>query len=420
MRCSTIWDSQQNGGPDGDMWLTGMPVGARKLGAATGAGPHLALGSDSSSIDPLDGLSRQVYGVLGIPIDAISIGEVAQRIDAAAKAKEPFLISTPNLNFLVSSLYDADFRESLLLSDLCPVDGVPIVWIARLLSVPIQSRVAGSDIFDALKALSRRTTGFLFGGPPGVADAAARTLNAQSSGMYCVGTFYPGYCSVEEMSTDNIIEPINATKAEFLVVSLGAKKGQDWLVQNHHRLTIPVRSHLGAAINFEGGTLKRAPKIVRKCGVEWLWRIKEEPHLWIRYWKDGWVLLRLMLTCVLPLAVSLRWHSHWKARRTDNLVAEVVERPASTMIRFAGAATANDVEGAIRHFRAALSKEKDVVLDLSRLEFLDARFFGLFLMVRKQLRSNGRRLGFSGLSGRARKIFRLNGFDYLLDKEDLV
>ena len=181
-----------------------------------------------------DDLSRDVYGVLGIPIDAVDLSAVVQRIGQAVAHDTPFLMSTPNLNFLVSSQTNPEFRESLLRSDLCPVDGVPIVWISRLLGIPIRERVAGSDIFDGLKA--RKNTPakvFLFGGPEGVAETASQVLNANPSGVVCVGALYPGYGSIEEMSGDATIEAINASGARFLVASLGAQKGQAWLLHNH-------------------------------------------------------------------------------------------------------------------------------------------------------------------------------------------
>ena len=80
--------------------------------------------SGESASEP-DDLSRDVYGVLGIPIDAVDLSAVVQRIGQAVVRDTPFLMSTPNLNFLVSSQTDPEFRESLLRSDLCPVDGVP-------------------------------------------------------------------------------------------------------------------------------------------------------------------------------------------------------------------------------------------------------------------------------------------------------
>src|SRR5262249_32361304 len=134
-----------------------------------------------------DDLSRGVYCILGMPIDVGGMRSVLRKIETAAANKMPLFISTPNLNFLVNMQSDPDFRESLLLSDLCPADGMPIVWIARLCGVPITNRIAGSDIFDALKAwhnFANPLKVFLFGGPGGAAAAACRALNAQPSGLY--------------------------------------------------------------------------------------------------------------------------------------------------------------------------------------------------------------------------------------------
>src|SRR5262245_3848154 len=108
-----------------------------------------------ASLQPSDGFSRKVYCILGMPIDAIEMPDVLHRIDTAALCTAPFLLSTPNLNFLVTSRSEPEFRESLLDSDLCPPDGAPIVWIARLIGVPIKTRVSGSDIFEALRAPGR-------------------------------------------------------------------------------------------------------------------------------------------------------------------------------------------------------------------------------------------------------------------------
>src|SRR5688500_8961511 len=102
------------------------------------------------NVEEWDDLSREVYGVFGIPVDATDRQSVLQHIRDAAARRRPFLLSTPNLNFLTLSLTDEAFRGALLRSDLCPADGMPIVWLARLIGAPIPSRVSGSDIFDAL------------------------------------------------------------------------------------------------------------------------------------------------------------------------------------------------------------------------------------------------------------------------------
>src|SRR6202035_5028024 len=100
-----------------------------------------------------------------------------------------------------------------------------------------------------------------------IAAAAGRALNAEPGGLQCVGSFFPGFGTLEDMSRDDIIDKINSSDADFLVASLSAKKGQLWLQRNHHRLRIPIRSHLGAAMNFEAGSVKRAPPVMRKYGL---------------------------------------------------------------------------------------------------------------------------------------------------------
>jgi N-acetylglucosaminyldiphosphoundecaprenol N-acetyl-beta-D-mannosaminyltransferase len=366
-----------------------------------------------SAID-YDEFSREIHGIVGIPVDATSLMDVAFRIEAAALREAPYLISTPNLNFLATSQRDAAFRESLLLSDLSLPDGVPIVWIARLLGAPIRQRIPGSDIFGAAKGLPRRLTVFLFGGKAGVAEAAGRSLNSQSEGFLCAGSCNPGYGGIDEMSSDDIIGQINDSKADFLVVSLGAQKGQEWLLRNHHRISIPVRSHLGAAINFQAGSLKRAPGIVRKWGFEWLWRIKEEPYLWKRYWWDGLALIRILLTCVFPLAFINWWRAFsWRSKQ-DLVVTNKSQKEFAT-ISLEGDAIAPQVNQVIPYFRSALSLNKKLYIDISQLRSADTRFFGLILLLRKQLKQRNQDLKFVGGSRGIVATFRRSGFGYLLE-----
>ena len=362
-----------------------------------------------------DDLSRQVYCILGLAIDALEIPEAVSRIEAAAEGTAPFLISTANVNFLVSSQCDPQFRESLLLSDLCTADGMPLVWIARLLGVPIRQRVAGSDVFAVLKSApcsAQPIRLFLLGGMKGLAASVAEALNQARGRLRCVGSLYPGFGTVEDMSTDDVIKQINSSGANFLVLSLGASKGHRWLMHNHSRLRVPVRTHFGAVLNFEAGTVKRAPPLWARLGFEWLWRIKEEPHLFTRYGHDGGMLLRLLLTRVLPLAI-------WARRRRSNadrggFAIEKTSNDGSLTLAIHGDATERHVGEAATTFRSAISEDQNVKVDLNGTKFLDPRFFGLLLMLRKQLNARAKRLEFTGVSQRIGRLFRLNGVDFLL------
>jgi N-acetylglucosaminyldiphosphoundecaprenol N-acetyl-beta-D-mannosaminyltransferase len=300
------------------------------------------------------------------------------------------------------------------------VDGMPIVWIARLLGVPIKGRVSGADLFDALKFADRGDrpfSMFLFGGADDVAARVGQRLNAQSRGLKCVGTLNPGFGTVDEMSNHHIIEAINASGADILAVFLSAKKAQAWLVQNHDRLRIPVRAQFGATINFEAGTVKRAPRFLRGIGFEWLWRIKEEPYLWRRYWTDGKSLMRLLVTGALPVVVN-SWWTRWRnARIYGALLIELRENDDSVVVHLSGLATAGHIDKAISAFREALGKEKPIDVEVSETRTVDPRFFGLLLMVRKQLRSRRQALRFTEVPPAIIRAFRRNGFEFLLSNE---
>jgi N-acetylglucosaminyldiphosphoundecaprenol N-acetyl-beta-D-mannosaminyltransferase len=214
------------------------------------------------------------------------------------------------------------------------------------------------------------------------------------------------------MSTDAFIDAINASGARFLIASLGAQKGQSWLLRNHHRLRIPVRSHLGAALNFQAGRLRRAPLLVRRFGLEWLWRIKEEPHLWRRYFRDGLVLVRLMLTSVLPLALGAWWRG---VVNEDRGLDVSCEGDQLRTIKLAGHAVERHVAKLIPIFRDSIGKGSLLTIDVSGVRAIDPRFLGLLLIARKQMAARGGRLQIWGASSRLRRAFRLNRFDFLLN-----
>lgn len=318
------------------------------LDAAPSAAPH-----DPRPCRPYtaaENLQRDVIALLGLPIDVIDEAGAAARIEAAIRDRRKLFLTTPNLNFLIGCQRDPAFARSVLDSDLSLADGMPLLWLARLLGVPLPERVAGSSLFERLRqtppgpdVIPIRV--YYFGGPPGAAEAAAQRTNADGGRMHCVGWASPGFEPVEQLSTPEWLDPINAAQPDFLVIALGAQKGQAWIQRNRAQLNVPVISHLGAVVNFAAGTVSRAPLWVQRFGLEWLWRIKEEPQLWRRYWNDGLGLLRVLRDQVGPEAWRL-----WRARRLSGLGSgsgsgleadsgarvEVVESGAGVTLRLSG------------------------------------------------------------------------------------
>jgi N-acetylglucosaminyldiphosphoundecaprenol N-acetyl-beta-D-mannosaminyltransferase len=364
----------------------------------------------------VDDLSREVYCMLGIPVDDIRMPSTVERIEAAIANKWPFLISTPNLNFLINSQSDACFRETLVFSDLCPPDGMPLIWIGRLIGIPLRERVAGADILEALqskRSVQRPPKLFLFGGAEGIAAKAGQAINSVSDGLSCVGFLYPGFDSAQQMSSEKMISEINASDADFLVVALGAKKGQSWLRRNHGRLTIPVRAHLGATMNFYAGTVTRAPLFFRRFGLEWLWRIKEEPMLWSRYLRDGIRLVALMFSSVLPLTIWVLWLRLKDDYKDENLTITGTQDSQFYTISILGPATRPHANRIGAAFRAAVESNNQIIVNFSKTSAIDARVLGLLLMLLKKLNLKGSKPIFAGISPWLSVLFRLYGIDPL-------
>jgi N-acetylglucosaminyldiphosphoundecaprenol N-acetyl-beta-D-mannosaminyltransferase len=246
--------------------------------------------------------------ILGLPIDLMTMSQAVDAVHYAARTRQKCFISTPNLNFLINARRDPAFKTSVLRSDLSLADGVSLLAVARMMGVRLPERVSGADLFVALcqsdKAPPLRV--FFLGGPPGAAQKACDNMNRSAKGAIGVGFDEAGFGDVESLSSQSLIDKINACEPDFVVVSLGAAKGQAWIMRNHARLTAPVISHLGAVVNFTAGTVRRAPKWIQHCGMEWLWRACTEPGLFDRYWRDGKALLGILLTKHLSNAFQER------------------------------------------------------------------------------------------------------------------
>ena len=359
--------------------------------------------------------SREVHCLLGLPFDAINLAEAEQRIRAAAVNRTPCFFSTPNLNFLIVSQSDSAFRDSVINSDLSIADGMPLIWIARMLGILLRERVAGSDVFEQLRTgVSTRLSVYFFGGREGVAQSACQRLNAEPSGLVCVGFESPGFAPVHEISSDETIEKINASGADFLVVSLGAKKGQAWIAHNRARISVPVMSHLGAVINFIAGRVNRAPIWMRRFGLEWLWRIKEEPELWRRYAFDGLGLLRLLFTRVLPYAGLIFWNKP-SGLELDTATIKLFDEGDDLVISLSGAWAQNNLSPLRECFSSSTLAGRDVRIVLEHVTYVDSAFIGLLMLLYGDRKRQGRRLSVSNLKNQVRQIFRYAGAEFLLD-----
>ncbi|WP_425407751.1 WecB/TagA/CpsF family glycosyltransferase [Hyphococcus sp.] len=357
-----------------------------------------------------DDFDRDVWCLMGLPVDIADIDRAVASIDRAVRDGARLSFVTPNVNFLVRALRDQKARREIINADLSLVDGAPLVAMAKLLGVPVTSRVAGSDLFEVLRRRpgfsGRKLRVFFFGGRDGAAEAAANAVNKEKGGIEAAGFYNPGHGDVDSMSTDAIIERINETSPDFVMVALGAAKGQAWIERNRDRLTAPITAHLGAVVDFTAGGVARAPRWMQRTGLEWAWRIKEEPSLWKRYFLDARALLMIAATRLAPQMTGRRKSGGTKP-------AAFIERTAGSVeIILSGDLTHGALRPVRDAFRTAAAEGRPVCLNFTKVLSFDRAFLGLVLMLEKNLAAKAAQISLKGLAKAQNRTFRANNMIY--------
>jgi N-acetylglucosaminyldiphosphoundecaprenol N-acetyl-beta-D-mannosaminyltransferase len=356
---------------------------------------------------------RDVHTLLGLPFDAVTLDAAVERVRQAAQQRRPLFLTTPNINFVIAAQKDSAFRDSVIHSDLSVTDGMPLVWLSRWLGLPLNERVAGSDLFERLRSDHRPALKvYFFGGPEGVAQKASDALGAARTGLCGVGGETPGFGSLQEMSRPSALERINRCGADFLVVALGAKKGQAWLEHNRASLTVPVVSHLGAVVNFVAGTVVRAPPLWRRFGLEWLWRIRSEPALWRRYAGDAVGLLKLLFKVTVHRKKGTTNHAQGVTCMVTT-ANDLIGGGASLHLAFSSSGGQSDLNVIRSQLAAAVHHDGEVVLQFADQVTLTGSLVALLQLFEAHRRRQNLLTRFVA-SNFARSQFKFFLVDYLL------
>ena len=185
------------------------------------------------------------------------------------------------------------------------------------------------------------------------------------------------------MSSREIRDKINAAKPDFVIVSLGAAKGQEWIQHNQSELEAPVIAHLGAVVDFVAGTIKRAPVWATRIGLEWVWRIIAEPALWKRYWNDGKDFFGIVSASLGRLK---------KASRTKHGVQGVEAVFNGSALTLSGDLVLRNRNELRENLSVAAQKLSDCQLDLTAVRTIDAAVLGQLRMLEQSLMRQGNRL----------------------------
>ncbi len=193
----------------------------------------------------------------------------------------PHQVVTVNPEFIMAARQDPRFARILHDSHLALPDGQGLLWAARILGTPLKERVTGVDTLVRMAAVAAEKGYrlYLLGAAEGVADAAARELGHCYPRLEIVGT-YAGSPALED--EDRILNMIWQARPHILFVAYGAPQQEKWIARNLSRLGIPVAMGVGGAFDFISGRARRAPRWLRRLGLEWLDRLCRQPWRWRR------------------------------------------------------------------------------------------------------------------------------------------
>jgi N-acetylglucosaminyldiphosphoundecaprenol N-acetyl-beta-D-mannosaminyltransferase len=227
--------------------------------------------------------SRLVIG--RVPIDVVSFRQAVERIEQLIEAKSGGFVFTPNVDHVVNVEDDEAFARAYQRASLSVADGMPLVWASRLLGQPLPERVAGSDLLEPLLTLAAKKAWrvYFLGAGPGVAEKAA-TIAKERFGTNIVGIDAPMVRLQDTAQVVRIGQQIAAAKADLVLMAFGAPKQELLIDRIADEVKPAVLLGIGAGLDFLAGTIKRAPVFMRRTGLEWFYRLSQEPgRLWRRY-----------------------------------------------------------------------------------------------------------------------------------------
>lgn len=213
-------------------------------------------------------------------IDNLTMSETLNEIDKLIQKKNCSYVVTPNVDHIVRLEKDAELQKVYKNASLILTDGKPLIWISKWYRTPIKEKISGSDLFPKVceLAANKNYTMYLLGAAEGVADTAARNLMKKYPGLNIVGTYSPPFgFEKNEQEINKIKVQIKDVHPDILIVGLGCPKQEKFMYYHCKELGVPISFGLGASIDFEAGNIKRAPKWMSEHGLEWLYRITQDP-----------------------------------------------------------------------------------------------------------------------------------------------
>jgi N-acetylglucosaminyldiphosphoundecaprenol N-acetyl-beta-D-mannosaminyltransferase len=319
--------------------------------------------------------------ILGVPFDHVTISEAIDLIERMIASRRPHYLVTANVDFVVQAQEDVELRRILLDAHLVLCDGTPLVWASRLLGNRLPERVAGADLAPLFvrAAAEKGYRIFFLGATAAVAGKAVDKLRKHYPNLVIAGQYSPPFKQLLDMDHDEITRRIREAKPDLLFVSFGCPKQEKWIAMHYRSLGVPVSIGVGATIDFFAGHMKRAPVWMQRTGLEWTFRLLQEPRrLFKRYAKDlgvfGWKILVQW------------WQSQQRLRSVrPTRIQRVPAGKNQLHFKLSGRFDSNTVRDGARLIETSVARGGHCLLDLCDAKFIDGTGLAFLIRLQKQL-----------------------------------
>jgi len=348
--------------------------------------------------------------ILGVPFDNVTTAETIEAIERMVASRQPHYLVTANVDFLVQAQEDVELRRILFDAHLVLCDGTPLLWASKLLGNPLLERVAGADLVPLLlrAAAEKAYRVFLLGATPDSVARAVENLKKLHPSLVIAGFYSPPFNKLLEMDHDEIQRRILEVKPDLLFVSFGCPKQEKWIAMHYRSLGVPVSAGVGATIDFLAGMVKRAPTWMQRTGLEWVYRLAQEPRrLFKRYAKDLWVFGWKIFAQLWQL--QLRSGKVERPQMSAPVRAEQNWQWINLPERLDLAAVRDDA----LLVDQVLADGRHCLLEMDKVKFIDSTGVGLLIRLQKKVRATNRQLVLLAPSPavqRALSLMRLQNF----------
>jgi N-acetylglucosaminyldiphosphoundecaprenol N-acetyl-beta-D-mannosaminyltransferase len=250
--------------------------------AAPGAGTESALPAPPLPAAPLPRPADvPKVDILGVPIAMTDYDGAMDVMDGMVARREPGYVCAVAVHAVTVAQHDPEMRAALLRSSLTVPDGMPVMWAANALGAQLHDRVYGPELMlrYSKRCAERGHRVWLYGGrDQGSLAQLALNLRQIYPGIKIVGGYSPPFRPLTAAEEDDVVRQIEHDKPDVLWVGIGVPRQEKWMAHMRDRVSVPVMAAVGAAFDFHAGRISQAPTWMQEHGLEWTYRIAQEPR----------------------------------------------------------------------------------------------------------------------------------------------